>query len=284
MTDREPIWLVYNRASGSNDEAALADLATALKMAGFRVAERSCFPEERAPTSSELDAAGISSLCVFAGDGTIHAVVISLFGWHGRVIVLPGGTMNLLSKALHGEAEAADIVDRIGAQQTRLVRPPILEGSNGAALTGALAGPGTAWNDVREAMRNAEIGGFATAAASAVVESVAGEKVVCQSIEGMREEGYAAISLEPKAGGIEVLGYYAEAPGDFLGQLAALLQRDFRKGPHDTFGPFERVTIETVNGQPMGLLMDGEPCEGQAAETFVIGQCGVDLVATRGDA
>jgi hypothetical protein len=284
MTDSEPIWLVFNRASGSNDEAALAEVEEALQAAGFRIAGRTCFPQEKAPTASELDDAGISTLCVFAGDGTIHSVVISLFGWRGRVIVLPGGTMNLLSKQLHGEAGAAEILGRIGAGQAWLVRPPILKGGTGHALTGVLSGPGTAWNGVREALRNAEIGGFAAAAASAVVESVAGERVICRSIAGMRAEGYAAISLEPREDGIEVLGYYAEAPGDFLGQLAALLQRDFRKGPHDRFGPFDQVAIETINGEPMGLLLDGEPCKGQARETFVIASCPVDLVATHNDA
>ncbi|MBM3594368.1 MAG: diacylglycerol kinase [Alphaproteobacteria bacterium] len=284
MTDSEPIWLVFNRASGSNDEAALAEVEEGLQAAALRIAGRTYFPQDKVPTASELDDGGISTLRVFAGDGTIHSLVISLFGWQGRAIVLPGGTMNLLSKELHGEAGAVEILGRIAAGPVRLVRPPILEGRTGHALTSVLSGPGTAWNDVREALRNAELGGFAAAAASALVESVAGEKVICRSIEGVRVEGYAAISLELREDRLEVLVYYAEVPGDFLGQLAALLQRNFRKGPHEKPGPFDQAAIETINSEPMGLLMDGEPCDAQARETFVIASCPVDLVATHNDA
>lgn len=33
-------------------------------------------------------------------------------------------------------------------------------------------------------------------------------------------------------------------------------------------------------GEPMGLLIDGEPCAGAVAERFALARCGVDLLAT----
>jgi len=277
---QEPIWLVRNEASGSNDEEALRSLEAAFAQAGFAIAGETCFPDESPPDAAALDGRGIETLCVFGGDGTIHSVVIGLFGWKGRILVLPGGTMNMLSRRLHGEADAADIIAQVGRGEAETVRPPILSNGRGYGLTGALTGPGVAWNGVREAMRNTAIADMASATFDAVVESVAGERVQCVGHESLRPEGYAAIALVPRDEGVVVNGYYAAGPGDFLGQLGALLQRNFRKGPHDDLGAFPDVEIVSTDGTPMGLMLDGEEQDGRSSERFVIAACEVDLVAT----
>jgi hypothetical protein len=276
----EQLWLVHNNASGSNDEAALAELEEAVAEAGFVIARRTTFPDQPAPDAATLDAEEIPVVCVFAGDGTIHTVVTGLFGWQGRIIVLPGGTMNLLAGRLHGEATPARALERIAAGICRIARPPIMEGRHGYALTGILAGPGTTWNDVREAMRAGAVGEIASAAASAVSDSVRGARVTCRGLSSSRAEGYAAVSAEPTAAGIIVSGYYADGAVDYLGQVAALMRGDFRDGPHDKFGPFPQIEIESMEGLPMGLLMDGEPYDGDPRENFRLTSCNVDLVAT----
>jgi len=276
----ELIWLVYNKASGSNDEAVLAQIEADLSEAGFRIARRTSFPDQYPPSAAELDAQHIATLCIFTGDGSIHTVVPALFGWQGRILVLPGGTMNLLSHQLHGDASPGEIVERIAAGQSRIVRPPVLEGRYGIALTGALAGPGTQWNEVREAMRNSALGEIASAATEAASASIKGERVVCRGLEHVRPEGYAAIAITPIAGGIAANGYYADRLGDYMGQILAMMQGDFRDGPHDDLGTLPSIEIATLNGEPMGLLLDGEPEDGLACESFRIGSCGVDLIAT----
>ena len=273
-------WLVRNEASGSNDEDALRSVKDALAQAGFVLTGETCFPDESPPDAAKLDSSQVEMLCVFGGDGTIHSIVTDLFGWKGRVLVLPGGTMNLLSRRLHGEAAPADIIAKVGSGQSELVRPPILSNDRSYGLTGALTGPGVAWNGVREAMRHTAIADMATAAIDAVIESVAGERVICVGHETERQDGYLAISLTPRENGIVVNGYFAEGPADFLGQLGALLQRNFRHGPHDTLGAFENVEIASSDGTPMGMLMDGEEKDGRAREKFVLATCEVDLIAT----
>lgn len=280
MTRGESIWLVFNRSSGNNDDAALAELEEALSGAGLAIAGRSCFPDEKPPSAAELDRESICSLCVFAGDGTVRSVVTALFGWSGRVLVLPGGTMNLLSRRLHGEARPAQIVERIAAGKGRVTRPPILEGRYGHALTGALAGPGAEWNSAREAMRRSAIGELVASAAEAASLSVSGDRAVCRGCEHVRPEGYPAISITPRPGGISVEGFYADALGDYLGQLAAILKGDFRDGPHDSLGSHREVELASLGGEPLALLMDGESFEGSPSETFRLAACGVDLIAT----
>jgi hypothetical protein len=280
MNHGEAIWLVHNQASGSNDDAALAGLLSALSEAGFRVAKRTVFPDEPGPDAAALERAGIEAVCVFAGDGTLHTVVTGLFGWSGRIVVVPGGTMNLLSQRLHGQEDAAGIVARIGAGEGFVTRPPILEARHGFALTGALAGPGAEWNNAREAMRNKAVGELVVTAAGAASESLSGDRAVCRGLEHVRPEGYPAISITPQADGILVEGYYADGVGDYLAQLASIVKGDFRDGPHDTLGSFAKVELASLGGQPLSLLMDGEPYDGAPAETFHLTRCKVDLVAT----
>ncbi|HUD30518.1 MAG TPA: diacylglycerol kinase family protein [Novosphingobium sp.] len=275
------VWLVCNQASGSNDEAAVDALVSAFAEGGFQLDRVLRFPDEPAPQPAELDEGAVDILCVFGGDGTTHSVVTSAWGWGGAVLVLPGGTMNMLAKRLHGEVTAPEIVARLAKGPLATARPPVIHSRHGIGLTGALAGPGTVWNEVREAMRSVNILEFVATAREAISQSASGPKVMCADVDCGREDGYAAITVVPRDDGLEANGYYAESLADYAGQGIALLNRDFRDGPHDELGLHRTVRLVCPTGDPMGLLIDGEPFDGAAEETFELGPCEVDLVTTK---
>jgi len=275
------VWLVCNPASGSNDEAAVEALAAAVADAGLDLARIVRFPDDGAPEPADLDAAGVDILAVFGGDGTTHSIVAAAYGWGGAVLVLPGGTMNLLAKRMHGEALAPDIIARLIGKKLRTQRPNVIRSRHGIGLTGALAGPGTVWNEVREAMRSANVLDFVATAREAIAQSANGPRVVCAEVDCGREDGYAAITVVPREDGLKANGYYAESLADYAGQGIALLNRDFRNGPHDELGRHERLRLVSPTGEPMGLLIDGEPFDGAAEEIFELGPCEVDLVTTK---
>jgi len=275
------VWLVCNPASGSNDEATLDALQQAFADAGKPLARVVRFPDEAVPDPAALDAAGVDLLAVFAGDGTVHSVVTGAYGWGGAVLVLPGGTMNLLAKRMHGDVEATEAVARLGdGTALKRERPKVVHGRLGEGLSGVLAGPGAVWNDVREAMRANSIVEFVTTAREAISYSANGPRVVCAEVDCGREDGYVAITVVPRDDGLEVKGFYAESLGDYAGQGIALLGRNFRNGPHDELGKHERVRLLSRGGSAMGLLMDGEPHDGAAEEVFELAEIGVDLIAT----
>lgn len=276
------VWLVCNAASGSNDADAVKAVKEALAEGGFKVARVVSFPDEPAPTPAQLDAAGAGVLAIFGGDGTMHAAITGVFGWSGAVLPLPGGTMNMLSKRLHGDVPAPEIISR----PLRRVRPCIVRTRHGMGLTGVLAGPGAIWNEVREAMRAADLIEFVATTREAIHYSANGSKVVCEEVDCGREEGYSAITVTPHPDGLQANGYYAETLGDYAGQGIALLNRNFRKGPHDELGRHPRIRLVCPDGEPMGLLIDGEPFDGRALEEFALATCDVDLIATtdEGDA
>ncbi|MEE4454233.1 diacylglycerol/lipid kinase family protein [Novosphingobium resinovorum] len=280
-TAHDKVWLVCNATSGSNNDTAVDELVAAFAAAGLDPDRILRFPDDPAPSPADLDAAGVTMLAVFGGDGTTHSVVMAAMGWGGAVLVLPGGTMNLLAKRMHGDVPAAEIVARLPGGARRTVRPNVIRSRHGIGLTGALAGPGTVWNEVREAMRALNVIDFVASTRDAIAHSANGPKVVCTEVDCGREEGYAAITVVPKDDGLRANGYYAESLADYAGQGIALLNRNFRDGPHDELGRHPRLRLACPTGEPMGLLIDGEPFDGAAEEEFELGRCEVDLVTTK---
>ena len=281
MAENETLWLLYNPKSGSNDPGMIDAIERSLADAGLPVAGRIEFPEQDLPDRGTLDRNGVTILAIFAGDGTINSAVKRLDGWTGTVLPLPGGTKNLLVNRLHGEGDACEIAARLGRGEGRRVNPGIVESRLGTALAGVVTGPGAAWSDVREAMRDHDVAEIVTAAAHAIGEATAGPRVHCVQPACGSEEGYQAIVLGPGSEAIEVNGYGADTVGEYAEQGFAILKREFRSGPHEFLGAHRAVSLRSSDGEPMGILIDGEPCEDAGAlETFEYTCSRVAMLAT----
>lgn len=274
------MWLVTNAASGSNGDDAVESLKQDFADAGIRIDRTINFPDEDLPTAQQLDAAGIAAVAVFAGDGTINSLVTSLYGWGGAILILPGGTMNLLYKRLHGDLEMKEVLAAVAAGWARPCRPGIVRCDGGDGFAGVMAGPGTAWNDVREAMRDIDIAGIAAGTAKAIGQSVAAPMIACVEPRLGRDDGYPLLVLTPGRDGFVIDAYFAETMGDYLAQGLALLKRDFREGPSERLGVVRELSVRSVSADPIGLLVDGEPADTGAEAGFVLASCEVDLLAT----
>ncbi|KRA81693.1 hypothetical protein ASD76_13680 [Altererythrobacter sp. Root672] len=278
------IWLVSNASSGSNDDAALAALEECLAANDLGLVGRTVFPEEELPTPDALDAAGVECVAVFAGDGTINSLIAGLEGWGGAVLVLPGGTMNLLYQRLHGDRPLEDVISLVASGAAQKRRPGVIRSEHGDAYAGLLAGPGTSWGRVREAMREANVAELAAGTVEAINETLGGEMIACADPPLGRDEGYPLVMLTPRDHGIEVAGYYAGSAAEYLEQTWALLKRNFREGPHDALGTERTLRLTSTQGNPFGVLVDGEQVDAAASVEFVLAACGVDLLATEADA
>jgi hypothetical protein len=280
-TQSAKLWLVANPASGSNDDTAIQEILACCAELDIALERVIRFPDEELPTPADLDQAGVAHIAIFTGDGTVNALVTGLYGWDGAVLVLPGGTMNLLYHRLHGERETEEVLAAFARGETHRRRPPILRSAQGDGLSGVMAGPGTEWNDVREAIRNTDIGAMAAGTAQAIGQSIAGPMVRCTDPALGRDEGYPLLMLTPGEQSFAVDAYYADSIEDYLSQGLALLKRDFREGPHDLLGEVRAVTIGSVADEPVGLLIDGEPAHGGPLVRFTLVPCEVDLLATQ---
>lgn len=277
---RFPIWLVTNARSGSNRSDSLETLRSQFGNAGIEVARTLSVSDDPLPTPAELDAAQIERVAIFTGDGTINAAITGLYGWKGAIIVLPGGTKNLLSLRLHGETPTELIIERISTDACRPVRPVVVRCDAGDALAGLLVGPGTAWASVREALRDRAIAEMAQGASEAVAESTGGAMVHMREPARGRTEGYPLIEMTPSHRGIRVEGFYADSASELLQQGLALLKMQFRDGPHTRLGLYDELRIESGDGQPIKALIDGEQAELPPSSHFAVAPCEVDLLAT----
>lgn len=276
--DPHRLWLVVNGASGSNAADALALLDASLAGAGMAPARRFDVQDGTLPDRAALEAEGVGRLAIFAGDGTVNTLVTALGGWAGEVLVLPGGTANLLAHALHGEREVADILS--DPARLRPVRRTCIRCAHGTALIEALAGPGAAWSDVREGLREGSVAEVARLALDAVVQSVAGPMVAIVDPPLGREDGYAGVRMAPDGAAMLVSGYGAENAADYFRQGVALLRRDFREGPHDELGAQAALTCRSLGDGPIELMLDGERRTGGREERFSLAELPVNLLAT----
>ena len=273
-------WLIANAASGSNTPAALVEVQTCLEDNGIAVERTIAFPDDDLPTPAALDAAAVRLVVVYTGDGTLNAALAVLKGWGGAVLVLPGGTMNLLSKRLHGDFPLAEIVRLVAAGGACRRRVTKISGPCGDAYAGLLAGPGTHWGTVREAMREFDIAGIASGTAEALAKSTGETRVFAADPPIGNRDGYPLIDMTPGEHGIQINGYLADTAGELAQHGWALLRRRFREGPHDRLGIVETVTLRNIDGSEVAVLLDGETCEGGAEITFRVAQSEVDLLAT----
>lgn len=268
--------LIVNAASGSNTPEGCEALREGLAAQGTAVARSVAVPDDPLPTAAELDAAGIGLVAIYTGDGTIRSVLTRLEGWRGAVLVLPGGTTNLLSKALHGDRPAAEIVASLSSMSRK--RRSCLRSSAGTAVIEVVAGPGAKWSDVREGLRDGDVAAVASTAVEAAQASAGGSMVILSHPDIGRRLGYSGVRLTPTADGIDVEGYGADTIAGYLAQGMALLRRDFRTGPHDDLGVHPLVHCASVDSSPIELMLDGERECGPADLQFSLAELDVDLL------
>jgi hypothetical protein len=250
---------------------------------GLRIDRVILFPDEPLPDAAMLDAAGVAIVVVYTGDGTVNALINGLSGWGGAVLVLPGGTMNLLARRLHRSLDVDQILDIVAGGGARRGRVACVRWQDGLAFADVLAGPGTCWSQVRESMRNRAIAQVAAGAIEAIRHSATGPFVLAPDLPLARTEGYPLIELTPGEHGIQIDGFYAEAALDYAEQAWAVLRHRFREGPHDRLGLADAVQLVSIDGSPLACLIDGEPAECPSPFRFTVEQCGVDLLATAHD-
>ncbi|MGV3512133.1 MAG: diacylglycerol kinase family protein [Novosphingobium sp.] len=274
-----PLWLVTNAASGSNSEAAVDDLVASLSASGCAPARIIRFPDEDLPARELLEAEGVATLAIFTGDGTINTAASALEGWQGALLVLPGGTQNLLSKSLHGDVPAEEVTGKLAT--ARRVRRNALRTSQGVALVELLAGPGAMWADVRESVRDLDLSTMAETFTTALRETREGAGVRVADPAGTgKPEGYRAVRMAPiDADCMEADGFDFADWGEFAAQgFAMLVKRDFRQGPHDELGRFPSVLLESESA--IALMIDGERRDGGKREKVTCEEFTLDFLAT----
>jgi diacylglycerol kinase family enzyme len=266
--------LICNLRSGSSDEALVGRLTEICHAAGSPLVRTVTLPDDDLPSATALEGDGIDLLLVLSGDGTLNAAAGRLETWRGAMLPLPGGTLNLFHKTLHGDRSPEDILHDALAGKAQSVHPPTILCDAGRAYIGVIAGPTTAWAEVREQFRSLSLSGLAETIPDAIDATLYGDGV---RILGS-DESFQAINLTPKPDRILAEGLITDSAGSILSHGIAWLGGDFREGPSVDLSERRAVVIESEGS--IGLLLDGEPAELPSGATYRLEASPLAFLAT----
>jgi diacylglycerol kinase family enzyme len=272
----ERLWLITNHASGSAGEAKCAAVEAIFAERGMVLAGRTVFPRDTLPASTELEAKRIDTVVLFAGDGTINAAVCALDGWAGAVLILPGGTMNMLAHQLHGDADPHAIVHAAHAER-ELTTLPFVEAGPHRAFVALIVGPAATWAHARELVRKRELSRVGRAVRLAWSRSWSREIRVTDG-KALRGRYNAAI-VTPAADNCLAV---SAATAERWGELARLGWEWLTGNWHDAPAVDDSRTGElTVTGRrALHALFDGEEAKLPAPLRIRAGRSNLKFITT----
>jgi hypothetical protein len=270
---------IYNERSGTCDPALVAQIEQLFAQGDWPIGQIRAVDDGPLPTAQQLQDNGVGLAIVLGGDGSLAAVAEALDGWDGTLLALPGGTMNLLARRLHGDLTPVDIIKSYLSGEGAILRTPIIRVGDVTAYTGIIIGPTAAWGGVREALRNRDLAALAGEVPNAISSTFEAPGV---SLNGDGEE-YPAIFVEPGRNELCAYGVLAGSAGDLFRHGWAWLSGDFRDGPSEALerGPALRINSEAST---VDMLVDGEQSSGAVPLDLKIARSGVRFFAAHGEA
>lgn len=275
----ERLWFITNPNSGSTSQAKCDAVEAVFAERGLTLVGRTHFPGDPLPTPESLDAERVDTAVLFAGDGTINAAVCRLAGWGGAILILPGGTMNLLAKMLHTELQPHAIIHAAHARARR-VSLPYVEAGPHRAFVGLILGPAAHWVRAREAARKGRVKALFAAARNSWRRTFGG---------GVRLTGAAGLHKSYQA-------VFVAADDQGL-RVAAIDARDWRSivalGWDWLTGEWVAArAVDTTRAERLGFaghravmaLFDGEPVMLEADAAITAGRTPPAFLSTKDEA
>ena len=250
--------LITNTNSGSAGGVDEQSVVSSLKLAGLDIVETRILPDQDLPSQKQLDDKSIEIVAIVSGDGTISSLYAKLAKWGGAILVLPGGTMNLLSRRLHGDVSLDVLLESLSKGELVPKQVALIAVAENHILTGLTIGPSTRWAEVREGMRHADLQTLAETIPAAWSDTMSADGVwVGDDVKNQ----FASVFVEPVDGDhLSVIAFIASNFGDMVGHGLAWLRKDFREGPHEDLGIMREVTISSAEHKA-SVLIDGEAFE-----------------------
>lgn len=270
------LWFITNPKSGTATPAKAEALATVFADRGLVLAGRTAFPDDALPTPEALDSAGVDTAGLFAGDGTINAAVCALAEWHGTILILPGGTMNMLAKHLHGSTDSAAIV-AAAVEHGRRTSLPYVDVAGHRAFVGLILGPAATWVRAREMVRAGRLRGLGRAMKHAWQRTF-GRGIRLEGVPALKH-GAQAVFVRPEADHLDIAAIDAR---DF--RAIARLGWEWVTGDWVAAAEVTQCHVgqfRTRGDKPALALVDGEPIMLEAGSMVRVGMMREIFLTTR---
>ncbi len=274
----QKLWFVTNHLSGTATREKCEALEAVFEERGLVLAGRTQFPDDDLPDGAQLDAAGIDTVVLFAGDGTINAALCKLGRWEGAFLILPGGTMNLLAKELHGNETDPHRIVHAAHVCDRRVALPFVEAGPHRAFVGLILGPAAHWFRAREEMRAHRLARLWRAVRFAWRKTFGGHGVRVYGAPDLRA-GYQAVFVKPDLGGLEVDGIDAHDWSSIVELGWDWLTGDWVAARAVTHTRTDHLRVRGT--RPVLALFDGEPETLEPRVAITSGKSLPGFIATR---
>ncbi|MFC3581208.1 diacylglycerol/lipid kinase family protein [Sphingomonas hylomeconis] len=271
------VWFITNPASGSTSQAKCDAIQAVFAERGLTLAGRTAFPADDLPEPAALDAAGVDTAILFAGDGTVNAAVSRLAAWRGKILILPGGTMNLLAKALHGDADASAIVHAAHRGGETVALPVVAAGPH-RGLVGVILGPAASWVRARELVRAGRLRGLLRAMRHAWAKTFT-RGIRLEDVPALRHR-QQAIFVMPDNGNLDLRGIDARAWRSIVALGWDWLTGDWIASPAVT--QVHVAALRVAGRKPTLALFDGEPVMLAPGVTITGGMTAKMFIRTKG--
>lgn len=257
------IGTLINTASGSCDhtsEQAMADIMESLQISQVRswCSDASTIQE----SLLEIERARLDVLVVLGGDGTIRSAIEAVAGTRTRIIPLPGGTMNMLPKALYGERTWQEaLTDTLQNPETLPVSSGRIE--NDSFFVAAVVGSVTEITSARESLREGNV--FEAAKKGVQALSHALDSSIRYEIDGGIEQECAAVALicpltskvlNNNAPLLELIALNIESARDIFPLLTAATLGEWRTA--STVASLNIVSATLSSRTRIAAVLDGE--------------------------
>jgi diacylglycerol kinase family enzyme len=226
-------------------------------------------------------------LVVLGGDGTIRTAAERCGAERSYLIPLPGGTMNMLARALYGDLSWEEALNKILAAPS----PKALSGGRVAGkqfFIAAIVGAPTLWTEARESVRERDIGN-AIEKGTVALQSMFETKVQYFMSAGMKGEAEAVAVICPLISekmtdseqALEAAAIEVDNVAEVICLLTAAAFGKWRDEQNIVLAKTNQVRVHSSKDIP-GIL-DGEKVNlGTSAEINFVSKAVTVLVPTSG--
>jgi diacylglycerol kinase family enzyme len=259
---------LYNPASGSVTADGGEKLRAALEANGVHGADLIEVDRSGCDTQlNDLAAQKPDLFIVWGGDGTLRSALGVVGQATPNLLLLPGGTMNLLTRSIHGDKTWDEILKEVLAAPKRHILPAG-QVNNEVFYCAMLAGAPARLAEARESLRRGELVKAASEAAAAL------DTLNTLHLNARYRDGYTFERLElpttsvvgalvgPMArdSEMEIVALDDTTAGGALNVIWSSFISDWRNAPGVTVVPGRSLVIESEDGD-IPVIVDGEAIE-----------------------
>ena len=265
---------IINTSSGGCNSESEAEMLDILKDAGVTNYKTWCGESDQIKRAfAEAATHKRNMLVVLGGDGTIRTAAEACTGTDTYLLPLPGGTLNMLPRALYGDASWQNVLkDTLADPAIKVLSGGRVADANALFFVAAVVGAPGLWMEAREAIREGDIldavhkGSIAFEAMfDATIQyfispEVSGEAEVVTVICPLVSEQMSDSEQTLEAAAIAVAN-----AAEVLGLASAAAFGKWRENKRVTLSKTQRVTVQSSGDIP--LFLDGEKVKvGKTAE------------------